>query len=490
MTNTPLSLKTRTSHAARPSLGERVRQLRINQGLTQTDLAGERFSKEYVSQIERGKTRPTGETVTWLAERLNVDAGFLLNGVSSGERERVESVIARAEAALESYDYAGVAPILGGVAEALARVSAPDLELRALTSEAWAQMYLGEVRDAIRLLERARQLAEDVAFTDVDRADVLFRLGACRYNLSSIATSVSLLTQALKLADESEMPCDRLRSLILEWRSRCYQRQRDFEAAREDIERALELANGIDDRYGMAQAHFQASLVAERQGRWVLSRTHAEQAKTLYEEIAHQTNVGKLLNNLGGLNFLLGKPDEAIAYLKELSASPSRSEATSTPASPFRRSRRCISAPASSSWPRSRRVTRSSCSTAATTTWTRSATRSSSWAARSSSRAGSTRRRRCSPKPSRASASFHPQAIGRRPGSQEAISRPSAARTVQPQTSTGALPKRSRTSTSNRKEVTYMRGRTIPITALVALTTASLFLAKLHMFFPGFCRGG
>jgi tetratricopeptide (TPR) repeat protein len=317
MSNTPLTLQTRTHQATRPSLGERVRQLRINQGLTQTDLAGDRFSKEYVSQIERGKTRPTSETVAWLAERLSVDAGFLLNGVSSGERERVESVIARAEAALESYDYAGVAPILGSVADALARVSAPDLELRSLTAEAWAQMYLGEVRDSIRLLERARQLAEDVAFTDVDRADVLFRLGACRYNLSSIATSVSLLSQALKLADESGMPCDRLRSLILEWRSRCYQRQRDFEAAREDIERALELANGIDDRYAMAQAHFQASLVAERQGRWVLSRTHAEQAKTLYEEIAHQANVGKLLNNLGGLNFLLGKPDEAKVYLKD-----------------------------------------------------------------------------------------------------------------------------------------------------------------------------
>jgi tetratricopeptide (TPR) repeat protein len=146
---------------------------------------------------------------------------------------------------------------------------------------------------------------------------VLFRLGACRYNLSSIATAVSLLTQALELADRSELPSDRLRSLVLEWRSRCYQRQRDWEAAREDIERALELARGVDDRYALAQAHFQASLVAERQGRWVLARTHAEQAKALYEEIAHQANVGKLLNNLGGLNFLLGKPDEAIAYLKD-----------------------------------------------------------------------------------------------------------------------------------------------------------------------------
>ena len=54
-------------------MGERVRQLRIARGLTQTELAGERFSKEYVSQIERGKTRPTGETVEWLASRLGVD---------------------------------------------------------------------------------------------------------------------------------------------------------------------------------------------------------------------------------------------------------------------------------------------------------------------------------------------------------------------------------------------------------------------------------
>ena len=317
MTESPLFIRTRAASAARPSLGERVRQLRINAGQTQTDLAGERFSKEYVSQIERGKTRPTDETIAWLAERLGVDAGFLLHGVSSGERERVESVIARAEATLESHDYEGALPILEGVTEALAKVSAPDLELRALTSEAWARMYLGEVKDAVRLLERARVLTEDPGFTDVDRADVLFRLGACRYNLSSIATAVSLLTQALELADRSELPSDRLRSLVLEWRSRGYQRQRDWEAAREDIERALELARGVDDRYALAQAHFQASLVAERQGRWVLARTHAEQAKALYEEIAHQANVGKLLNNLGGLNFLLGKPDEAIAYLKD-----------------------------------------------------------------------------------------------------------------------------------------------------------------------------
>src|SRR5216110_1754338 len=82
-------------------LGERVRQLRVAAGLTQTELAGDRCSKEYVSQIERGKTRPTRETIEWLAVRLGVDAGFLANGVATDERGRLEGALARAEALLE-----------------------------------------------------------------------------------------------------------------------------------------------------------------------------------------------------------------------------------------------------------------------------------------------------------------------------------------------------------------------------------------------------
>src|SRR5205085_11381295 len=83
-------------------LGERLRQLRVAGGMTQTELAGDRFSKEYVSQIERGKTRPTRETIEWLAGRLGVDAGFLANGVSADERGRVDAAISRAEALLEA----------------------------------------------------------------------------------------------------------------------------------------------------------------------------------------------------------------------------------------------------------------------------------------------------------------------------------------------------------------------------------------------------
>ncbi len=309
----------RTAAAPTPSgarLGDRLRLLRVAAGLTQTELAGDRFSKEYVSQIERGKTRPTAETVEWLAQRLNVDPTFLSSGISTDERSRVEALLVRAEALSKGYRYKEAVDAYEDVRAAVSATNSVELDVRTRSGEAWARLQEGDVRTAIDLLNTARALAEGSVFSDVDRAEIVFRLGVARYKLASTSTAVALLDEALSLAQSSDLPCDGLRSDIYHWRSRCHRRQRDFEAAREDVEHALELAQGVDDRRKMADAYFQASLVAERTGHWVLSRNYAERAKNLFQELDDERTVGRLLNNLGGLSLLLGKPHEAIEQLK------------------------------------------------------------------------------------------------------------------------------------------------------------------------------
>jgi len=298
-------------------LGERLRQLRVSAGLTQSELAGDRFSKEYVSQIERGKTQPTRETIKWLASRLGVDASFLASGVSSDERARAEAILTRAEALSERRDYDDAIDAFTDALAAVVATGAVDLQVRVLSGEAWARAHRGEVRPAIDLLEQARGLVEGSSFTDLDRAEVLFRLGVARYLISSISTAMALFAESLALADRSALPSDLLRADILTWRSRCYRRQRDYEAARDDVSRALELAESMGDARSLGQVYFQASLIAERDGHWVLARTYAERAKAQYEALTDRIYVGKLLNNLGGLEFLLGKPEEAIARLNE-----------------------------------------------------------------------------------------------------------------------------------------------------------------------------
>src|SRR5687768_618132 len=203
MTTSP-GVKSSRPKTGRIQLGERLRRLRVSAGLTQSELAGERFSKEYVSQIERGKTRPTQETVQWLSARLGVDPGFLASGISADERGRVEATLARADALSEAHRYEEAIHEFQGIRPAVSATGAVELELRSLTGQAWACMQAGRTREAIELLTRARLLSEGPEFSDLDRADVLFRLGACRYKLSSISTAVGLLSEALTLAERSE----------------------------------------------------------------------------------------------------------------------------------------------------------------------------------------------------------------------------------------------------------------------------------------------
>jgi tetratricopeptide (TPR) repeat protein len=298
-------------------LGERLRQLRVAANLTQSDLAGERFSKEYVSQIERGKTRPTRETVEWLAGRLGVDPGFLANGVATDERGRLEGALARAETLIEALRNDEAATEYESLVPAARATGVPELAVRALVGAGRTQMRMGSLRTALDLLNEARGIVEAGSFSDLERAEVLYALGVCRYQLNSVQTALAMLNESLALAERSGLPSDQLRSNILSWRSRCWRRQRDYEAAREDIERALQLAEDADDPRTIGAAYFQASLVADREGHWVLARSYAERARTAYEELSDKVHVGQLTNNLGALNFLLGKPEEAIGLLKE-----------------------------------------------------------------------------------------------------------------------------------------------------------------------------
>jgi transcriptional regulator with XRE-family HTH domain len=97
------------------TLGARLRVLRQAAGLTQAELADGRFTKEYLSQIERGRTRPTRETVEWLAGRLEVDCELLEYGWSRADALRIESALSEGERLLEERRYSDALEAFAGL---------------------------------------------------------------------------------------------------------------------------------------------------------------------------------------------------------------------------------------------------------------------------------------------------------------------------------------------------------------------------------------
>ncbi len=196
-------------------------------------------------------------------------------------------------------------------------MSAPDLALRLLHCEAWARMYLGEIDSADALCERARALAEGELFDDTDRAEALFRLGAVRLKASRTGNAVSLFSEALRLTQAGGARRDRVRARAYEWRARCYAMQRDWDAAQSDAELALDLAEQLKDVRLQALATMQCSVIAERRGKVRLALFYADEARQLAEECGDKQTEARLLNNLGGLSFLAGDAEPAVAYIKQ-----------------------------------------------------------------------------------------------------------------------------------------------------------------------------
>ena len=100
-------------------LGERLRQARLEAGLSQRQLAGDRITRNMLSQIENGSAAPSMETLRFLAGRLGKPMSFFLD-----ERETDAALLERAWAAYES----------GEAAEALSLV-----EQHAQGREAWSR---------------------------------------------------------------------------------------------------------------------------------------------------------------------------------------------------------------------------------------------------------------------------------------------------------------------------------------------------------------
>ena len=144
-------------------IGARIREARHRAGLTQQQLAGERYTKAYVSALETGIARPSMVALNHIAARLNLPAShFIDEAHPAWTRLEVDMRLAAGEwqAAADGYralledlgDDSARADLLRGLAEALARLD-QGKDAIAAASEA-ARLYGLASRDGDAALAR------------------------------------------------------------------------------------------------------------------------------------------------------------------------------------------------------------------------------------------------------------------------------------------------------------------------------------------------
>src|SRR5690348_16617249 len=105
------------------------------------------------------------------------------------------------------------------------------LALRQRLALSWSLMYRGRLAEAGDLLAHAEGIARSAGFDSAARADVLYRRGCVALKSAEVAEASAFFTRSLELNEHAPQPRPLLAAHTYEWRSRCHQFRRDWDAA-------------------------------------------------------------------------------------------------------------------------------------------------------------------------------------------------------------------------------------------------------------------
>ena len=180
------------------TIGERLRRLRLERGLSQRDLSGPGVSYAYISRIEAGARRPSVKALRMLAKKLGVTPEYLETGSQLIETDARELRLAEIELSLRLDDQASDDDLREILDEAIADVDVRSA-LRARITLGLSAAARGNHAGAIEQLEQA---IESDLVTAASRPDVYLTLGHTYATAGSPGRAVELFERGLAELEE------------------------------------------------------------------------------------------------------------------------------------------------------------------------------------------------------------------------------------------------------------------------------------------------
>lgn len=326
-------------------IGGRIREARKRTGLTQQQLAGERYTKAYISALETGIARPSMVALSYLAERLSLPPSHFLDEQNpTWSRLAVDMTLAAGDwqAAADGYtslldaplDEQARAEVLRGRAEALARLDNGKEAVTAAAESARIFSSLGRIADEAlarywlayglylsdqeadahsllsSLLERVRAgLKVDPDF----EMRLLMALAAVASRGGDYARSLTFLETARGLADDLD---DRRRAMFLFNLAISYQETGDLEAAIRTGTQGLALLRSAGAIFESAQIENTLAMAYLATGNTERASELADAARAAFEDAGDDRFLCAVLDTDAQVALAQGRLREAAAIAK------------------------------------------------------------------------------------------------------------------------------------------------------------------------------
>lgn len=149
------------------TIGERIKKLRTEKGITQSALAGKDITRNMLSLIESGSASPSLRTIEMLARELEVPASYLLSdsGQPASSFSKLSN-IDKVKSAFKKGNYAECLSLTAGVGDKC------DDEIALILSKCYVSLgadeyHNGNITRAAEMMHIAITYSKKTAYTDV-----------------------------------------------------------------------------------------------------------------------------------------------------------------------------------------------------------------------------------------------------------------------------------------------------------------------------------
>lgn len=293
-----------------PRPGERVRALRLARGMTQGILAGEDFTKGFISLVETGRTRMSLRAAEIIAGRLGTTVADLLAAGPGGDKAR-EVMLLRAEAELRAGRPANALQLT----RQLQTTGQGPFDARVQRIRGRALLDLGSWRDAVLEFDAALRGFRAAGHTQL-AVRTLFDLARAHNYLDERIEALSLALECER-AIQSGTVIDRTLELQLaSFIATIYVTIGDYASADLRSERAKALAEDVTDTRAVAALYESLAVTRQEQGDYDAALDFARRALGAYEQLELEAMVGSSWNTIGWIcvqRRQFGRAEDALA---------------------------------------------------------------------------------------------------------------------------------------------------------------------------------
>ncbi|WP_018130140.1 tetratricopeptide repeat protein [Effusibacillus pohliae] len=292
------------------TLGQKIRELRIRKGLTQSELSEGLVTPSMISQIESDKANPSHQLLMQIAEKLETPIEYFLTDVES-QLEKV-SAYKLAHAVMQQGQYREAIRLLSELDETPStQVSPMDIKF----DLAYCYKQVGDLKKASELFEEC--LDEAIVSKDtLQMVRIMNQLAAVAYQQKNHPIAIHYLKKAYDLIKREEDADLFLLGEIAYQLGTIHSEVAEWDLAQRYFEEASAILEQKQDIRTIADVYLELAKTYRSTGNYEQSLHYSQAASALYQALASMERIVNAQAQLGVVLGETGSTDEGIAILE------------------------------------------------------------------------------------------------------------------------------------------------------------------------------